>query len=795
MATNGNYLRKEYKELDEIIAKWYDSLCREGGLCVAISRKAPRLIEWCIEKYGMPEDTNLNIVSELSIPFIDFKRVKSCMLIDEAIYHGTTFTKIYDMINESSDNIEIKALPLFVSESAIANNPLLNGILDSSVFKINSSYVNFFIDTIVKRFHEGIKPYDMEFPILYLDFDHTVTKEEVELALKKLNILESNKYGYDIPKCYYSTTTYSRERNETFTSFTYLFEYSFGGYLPQSKKPDFAKLRINFKGNRVSITVMSPYVIPAANLQTPDSIFTGELEMIWQTIWRSAHMSQTDNAEINYQREKSLVVMANYLLSYNNLLCLLDNILQSFNVSKMSLSSMDLKYLVGDELVKKLFPMLNSISEPTDFSFNWLSDNIDRMYIPYSFRRDYLHSMGSANLKAKSLEEKISNQFSAMHWDVEVNSRENTSGDYYGRLRFGESYSSLMERYRIENLDSEKLRSQIHQNIDSRVDAGSVVPNYVMLNDVSPYWLRLFRSGENEDVLKDQFNRVILFIYDEYNRISESDNLPFYLLQMICSLLIYRDQNKISRVFGYEVEYERKDLVQCAFLKTNELRCDIIDKVATSGLFNSVDGASFVIRNTLLNCQYQTGNPLSQSLEDEVRAAIIFANDYCSKQVEGNRLKVSYLENLLTYDFESFSHEFAKWLDGVEAELDVVSEDGVNKQVSEYLELLTRIPSADISVSKCADSDWTKVFNQLITEFQKHTTENAKFENQLNRAVYILNMWSKKVLSFSNNIVANPKLRDAYLSVFSEEERSIFNEMNNISTDKLKVYFLDMLRK
>ena len=81
---------------------------------------------------------------------------------------------------------------------------------------------------------------------------------------------------------------------------------------------DFAKLRINFKGNRVSITVMSPYVIPAANLQTPDSIFTGELEMIWQTIWRSAHMSQTDNAEINYQREKSLVVMANYLLSYNN---------------------------------------------------------------------------------------------------------------------------------------------------------------------------------------------------------------------------------------------------------------------------------------------------------------------------------------------------------------------------------------------------------------------------------------------------------------------------------------------
>ena len=85
--------QRDYDVLNHIIEDWYEGMVNQEGLCLAISRKAPRLMEWCRQNYGaLPKP--LHVVSELALPFMDMSQYKSCVVVDEAIYHGTTFSKV-----------------------------------------------------------------------------------------------------------------------------------------------------------------------------------------------------------------------------------------------------------------------------------------------------------------------------------------------------------------------------------------------------------------------------------------------------------------------------------------------------------------------------------------------------------------------------------------------------------------------------------------------------------------------------------------------------------------------------
>lgn len=44
-------------------------------------------------KYGALSKP-LHVVSELALPFMEMSQYNSCVVVDEAIYHGTTFSKV-----------------------------------------------------------------------------------------------------------------------------------------------------------------------------------------------------------------------------------------------------------------------------------------------------------------------------------------------------------------------------------------------------------------------------------------------------------------------------------------------------------------------------------------------------------------------------------------------------------------------------------------------------------------------------------------------------------------------------
>lgn len=775
-------IKKDYNRLNSVISSWYEELCRQGGLCVAISRKAPRLLEWCANRFGHSD--GMEVITEIALPFVDFSRRESCILTDEAIYNGTTFSKVYDLIKGIAPMTLVKPKPLVVAENAHFN-------INDEVNIIKDDEICFFVDTIIKRFHEGIKPYDIEYPLIYLDLGHEIKDEEMIAALELFSALENTRTGNSCDEVYYVTETYSRETGKAMKSYSYIFEYMFKDYLPNYLKPDFAKLRMNIKGNILSIAVMSPYILTDNDIENPDMIFSGAFADIWRKICDAVINHNDEDEEYDYQRRKSLTILANYLLSYNNYLALKDNIMMAFGAKSSWIDEQDIAYLTGRELASAVKDALVSINAPIEVTRLYpLSSDIDKSYMPAAYKEEYIRKVGAANLKAQHFFEKISNQFSTMHWDIEVNSRKNSPDDYYSRLRFGESFSSLYERYKY---NSKILRFDIHRNIDSRVDAGSVVPNYVRLENTPDYWLRLFRSGENEDLQIDQFNRVTLNLFRQYQKVSNDQTLPYLVVQLVLTLMAYMDKNSYSRFFGYKIGIDDSEAISSPYIIVDYKSVDILDKMARSRMFGTNGKNAFTLIDAESNSKYDTGNPLSAQQESDMAEAVEFVHALCADYVAWDVIKALYLFNLLKFDVSKFGYDVEALADDfrkdVEAGISANTQDHINR----FIKLLTLIPSEENVVENMPDSHWRTVFLDLYDKYMGNISVVRNLQHRLNRILYLNCYWGLKTTGKMNGYVADFIHNNELDKYFSPEEEEKLKNSASMTVEDFKRYVLNML--
>ena len=775
-------IKKDYNRLDSIISSWYEELCRQGGLCVAISRKAPRLLEWCANRFGHSD--GMEVITEIALPFVDFSRRESCILTDEAIYNGTTFSKVYDLIKGIAPMTMVKPKPLVVAENAHFN-------INDEVNIIKEDEICFFVDTIIKRFHEGIKPYDIEYPLIYLDLGHEIKDEEMIAALELFSALENTRTGNSCDEVYYVTETYSRETGKAMKSYSYIFEYMFKDYLPNYLKPDFAKLRMNVKGNILSIAVMSPYVLTDNDIENPEMIFSGAFSDIWRNICDAVINHNDENKEYEYQRRKSLTILANYLLSYNNYLALKENIMMAFVAKRSWIDEHDIAYLTGRELASAVKDALVSITAPIEVTRLYpLSSDIDKSYMPAAYKEEYIRKVGAANLKAQHFFEKISNQFSTMHWDIEVNSRKNSPDDYYSRLRFGESFSSLYERYKY---NSNILRFDIHRNIDSRVDAGSVVPNFVRLENTPDYWLRLFRSGENEDLQIDQFNRVMLNLFRQYQKVSNDQTLPYLVVQLVLTLMAYMDKNSYSRFFGYKIGIDDSEAISSPFIIVDYKSIDILDKMARSRMFGTNGKNAFTLLNAESYSKYDTGNPLSAQQESDMAEAVEFVHNLCADYVAWDVIKALYLFNLLKFDVSKFGHDVEALADDFRKDVEAGISTNTQDHINRFIKLLTLIPSEENVVENMPESHWRTVFLDLYNKYMGNISVVRNLQHRLNRILYLNCYWGLKTTGKMNGYVADFIHNNELDKYFSPEEEEKLKNSASMTVEDFKRYVLNML--
>lgn len=166
------FLENNFDVLNSKLESWYGKLMEQDAVIVAIARKAPRLLGYCQYKFPHLYNPKVKVISDIAIPFVDWNNTnKRCLVIDEAIYHGTTFEKVLDVLKKviNDENTEVKGMPLVITQDALNAPKILESLVEGWNL-IDSDKCNFFIDTIISKFFDLGKPIRYRISIILFEF-------------------------------------------------------------------------------------------------------------------------------------------------------------------------------------------------------------------------------------------------------------------------------------------------------------------------------------------------------------------------------------------------------------------------------------------------------------------------------------------------------------------------------------------------------------------------------------------------------------------------------------------------
>lgn len=556
----------------------FEGQCGHKSYRIAIARKGPRLCELFNKKHeNGVEFNNANVVSEHAIPFMfnDLDGLDRIKLADEAIYYGTTFVRIYTVLltglatigNRILPKSEVKAVPALISNDKMHSweSKLTFDVNDLNSLFIDKNEIPKFINGLLEDFLQLHKPFDIEFPIFYLK----VKPEYLEDA-KTVRSFVCHLAGVDEDASnVYCNHHYVKGKDYYNISWLVSKEPYRNRNLVES---DFIKFRFfpDKEKGRLAIICYAPHLFPDNFICEDSPLFTDEqIKSVWRKAWQGALSLQEKREdgrkgfkeeyrtlrdeyrpyliadkypeddesnwiyqleEYEYHRTRSFIIFANYLLSFQKAQDFSKAIQKAakkiFQIEEdefeFGLESSDLAYLVGNRLGKDFAQHLNACYDKKDIdgSFIWYMGVLkDFQVMPDKYITNYQQANHNIMAKCCNISELISVGFSNIHKHVELAGRRNEF-ENLDRLRFGESFSTLYHRAFAYFSGLPDLYCKIHQCMDFRIDNGSVVPKYVcQKNHPDKPWLRLFRSGENEDkVLEQQLRLFSIILYKLYTK-------------------------------------------------------------------------------------------------------------------------------------------------------------------------------------------------------------------------------------------------------------------------------------
>lgn len=786
--------------LDSKIGNWYGNLMSQDSIIVAIARKAPRLLCDCKCRFGKLHNPDVVAISDIAVPFIDWEKTnKHCLVIDDAIYHGTTFEKVLETIKNiiNSKKVEVKGLPLVITQDALSAPKIVDSLTEGWSL-IDSDNCNFFVDTIISRFFELGKPYDIEYPLFYVDIpEGKYSKEEIDNNIGKiLDLLAAREEEtFKVKPVYFKSTNYRREDKRTFSAFTYCTDYIFPEF-QDSVKPDFSKLRIFHNEESICIASMAPHTISERNLNLGQSMFRGIMDDVWQLLLEAFRKNNKNNHGVCHQGSKSLVIMANYLLSVNHFMhfrkTLSELFLNTFGMNAdWRLESEDLQWLVGKDLAPVILGKLRTLNNYEEFFTQFKNSDTINSSIPAMYRRDYLTQLTIDNMYDKSSAGSIiSNIFSDLHWIVEVRSRRQPR-DTYDRLEFGESLSSITEM--CENLlPGNKSSKNIHTNIDIRIDRGSIVPDYVCVYDISnSYWKRMFRSGENEDLTRDQQFRICINALTLYLRKIKSTCITFDEIRLLFSLLvnvddIFHEANKeYNSMFATKMRISYDGGEYKIFVCQGEEETDLLQKLDSYHIVIGTGNDSYEMAASSYIHLLSNGLPLSKEQNQRLHRIIDFVA-YAHNNI--SHTTIGELKNYACVSEATIEKAFNDWKIEVERFLESGQEKDFSELVGKFVDLYISIPEPQIEIADnlFASSKVGIWMKKKVSSEEIHRLSQTMLD-RLHAAFYILNLWNK-YNGEETSIYYSAGMYDSFKTLLScyrqtEENDSVVNMLSACGPD------------
>ena len=615
-----NSLATLVKNLNEMI------LSSETDIVIALSRKGPRMLEYQRMFNNLKE---FAFTTEHSLPFI-FEKIsnnrnkKYCIfIVDDAIYFGSTIQNLYKEIQAyiaayQLDNVEISAVitAIKASDSKTLNLEKTQ-LWNYEGSKIRAGYGHYFVKRLMYDFSKLNDTLEVEFPTveysLSRDVDDQLVKQSIIQQYPKAFISEQNGVS-GLKMCI---------------------------DLGNDKTSCFNKVRIFRSDKKLRFVFMNPHYFNN-NEETLAGLMVGQ-ESPFSEMWNELqlHIKNVNsevrsrfNAEIRRNRLRTQVILANFILSFNNYLIekvKIDAIVKELGIDETSYEIREniLTYLIGDKLLVantlgrlqvavdshlSLAPVL-AVKEMTNCNDYVLESN--------SLPKDELEVLQNHNLvminNSQNTEEALAAMFNNQTILIEKWTRGTIYDDNY-RLRFGYTMKNLtnfVHRYgQFKIAESELFQRELHKWIDVRIDNGCIVPQYIV-DSATSTWMRVFRPGENEELLLSHLARFVLCVWNKANEILKVQKVNTYTFQSILSVVINTFNDELRAEEPYLHLTIDDKLLPCI----GENKRNIVSYMKDMYILTE-DNGFLECSPRLQNKEFKTYTTLSNELEESIKKRV-----------------------------------------------------------------------------------------------------------------------------------------------------------------------------
>ena len=480
-------------------------------IIVAVSRKGPRLLERILADISIANDPL--VITEHALPFF-FRDLARCeyskvqiLLVDDAVYFGSTIEGIYREILAYKDYYHLSFdLKVFTAIKTEDSKNLAE--LDIHAENVRKGYGHYFVKHIMAELRSSHKPLEIDFPCIAYRMEKTIDTEALN---KELGLL-------------YHGMVYRVSHAEC-ESYNVVMKPDSGAF--------FNKLRIYPDGNYLYIEPMSPRVIINEEDQLIHLLDDAAEDICdyWHELC-TRYLAKDDGYPSQLQQPitKAFVTIANYLYSINTLIKEEMTLQPAFDkagglICDISIKGCDLCYLLSDnELTKRLYGIIeNHLCKrlPLFYTYgiNLIKFSEQQVFESYDYptkeEKEVLKNHDSHMIfNSKNIPQALSAIFFNQNLLIERGSRKNCKLGR-SRLNFGYTFHSLkklISDYRNEFSFNETDMLLVHKWVDTRIEQGCIVPQYIC-DITNQVWTRVFRPGENEDVILSHLARWTCSVY------------------------------------------------------------------------------------------------------------------------------------------------------------------------------------------------------------------------------------------------------------------------------------------
>ena len=477
-------------------------------LC-AISRKTPRLLDLLRPKLSSIWD-KLNIFTEIAIPFIDWSKIDTIILVDDAIYFGSTFSHYYNLLKSYNEHINI--IPICCIKASEASLSFESKLKTRVHPRVDGHY---FVKSLAEHFCEKYIPFEIEFPAFKIDLPNNsaqnITKFYNELCQK------SNKKVYKITEI-----EIDRENQGCF---------EFGwNFIFNNDSSRLSKFRFYMCGSRLIISSITAYDISQQDL---DNMYwkNNKCQELWDIVKDDIDILYYYKTK-DYAYYRVLCIWYNYICSILSLLKrknIIINILQNiYDVTDIRLNVLDetLGQIIGKDNAERAKEIISSLLSSSNIGKVQIPSNSfaklykNQEFLPSKLKyKDYYHAMqkkyinqcqGYLNEELACLVYLQSVMIDKMNRDFVFLDNE--------RLKYGHTFSSIIHTISLYNKIADSDLLKIHAWIDKYIDRAAIVPQYIAVNteNIGNIWIRTMRSGENELDFIGNWCRLFLYILNKW---------------------------------------------------------------------------------------------------------------------------------------------------------------------------------------------------------------------------------------------------------------------------------------